>query len=200
MTSQAILIRVTSHITFHQQKMKVSFAVQALSASVATAIEHCNQVLKIPDFKGSEGTVKFLRVIDRLFDVMNSTNFLGKGPKAALKPGNKDEWSPFLEEAFQYIKTLKNIRGQLVCRSKQKTVFLGFMLGIKSCKGLFEDLVEGPGAPLKFILTYKFSQDHLEHFFGATRLSLGCNNNPTAQQFIAAYKRLLMRSSIGGKN
>ena len=36
--------------------------------------------------------------------------------------------------------------------------------------------------------------------FGAIRSSGGFNNNPTAQQFIAAYKRLLMRSFIqGGK-
>ena len=36
--------------------------------------------------------------------------------------------------------------------------------------------------------------------FGATRSSGGFNNDPTAQQFISTYMRLLMRSSIqGGK-
>ena len=53
---------------------------------------------------------------------------------------------------------------------------------------------------MKYILTYKFSQDHLELFFGAIRSAGGFNNNPTAQQFTAAYKRLLLRSSIEGRN
>ena len=47
-------------------------------------------------------------------------------------------------------------------------------------------------------MTYKFSQDHLELWFGAIRMCRGSNNNPTARQFVAAYKRLLLRSSIGG--
>jgi hypothetical protein len=44
------------------------------------------------------------------------------------------------------------------------------------------------------------SQDHLELFFGAVRSAGGFNNNPTTQQFTAAYKCLLLRSHIeGGK-
>ena len=42
------------------------------------------------------------------------------------------------------------------------------------------------------------SQDHLELFFGAVRASGGWNNNPTAIQFRAAYKQLLMRHNITG--
>ena len=57
-------------------------------------------------------------------------------------------------------------------------------------------------APVNYILTYKFSQDHLELFFCAIRSSGGFNNNPTAQQFTAAYKRLtlLLRIGIEGNN
>ena len=43
---------------------------------------------------------------------------------------------------------------------------------------------------------YKFSQDHLELFFSSMRAAGGRNDNPTAAQFIAAFKWLLMRSSI----
>ena len=63
---------------------------------------------------------------------------------------------------------------------------------------LFECLVEQQQAPLKYLLLYKFSQDHLELFFGAVRSAGGFNNNLTTQQFTAAYKRLLLRSSIEG--
>jgi len=53
---------------------------------------------------------------------------------------------------------------------------------------------------MKYLLMYKFSQDHLELFFGAVRQAGGFNNNPTVKQFTASYKRLLMRSHIkGGK-
>ena len=50
----------------------------------------------------------------------------------------------------------------------------------------------------KACLTYKLSQDHLELFFSAVRAAGGFNNNPTAQQFMAAYKRLLFRGTIKG--
>lgn len=82
----------------------------------------------------------------------------------------------------------------------RKTGFIRFLAAIKSTKALFHDLVEIQEAPLMYLLMYKSSQDHLELFFGAIRSAGGFNNNPTAQQFAAAYKRLLWRSCIqGGK-
>ena len=107
---------------------------------------------------------------------------------------------PFLNEAFKYIFALKNPANVPMHTTRRKTGFVGFLLAIKSIKGIFSQTVEQPVAPLKYLLTYKFSQDHLELFFGAIRASGGFNNNPTTLQFKAAYKRLLMRSSIqGGK-
>ena len=47
---------------------------------------------------------------------------------------------------------------------------------------------------LKYLLTYKLSQDPLENFFSSVRASLGSNNNPTCLQFIAAIKRLISGS------
>lgn len=44
------------------------------------------------------------------------------------------------------------------------------------------------------------SQDHIELLFGAIRSKGGFNNNSTARQFEAAYKRLLVKSSIRGAN
>ena len=40
----------------------------------------------------------------------------------------------------------------------------------------------------------------LSCFFGVVRSAGGFNNNPTCGQFVAAYKRLLMRSHIKGGN
>ena len=63
---------------------------------------------------------------------------------------------------------------------------------------MFHDLVEVTQAPLKYMLMHKVSQDHLELFFGVARFAGGFNNNPTCQQFTAAYKRLLVRRNIEG--
>jgi DNA transposase THAP9 len=46
------------------------------------------------------------------------------------------------------------------------------------------------------LCTYKLSQDHLELFFGLIRRRGGQNDNPTAQQFEGAYKRLLLHSDL----
>ncbi|KAL4156031.1 hypothetical protein QTP88_000066 [Uroleucon formosanum] len=49
---------------------------------------------------------------------------------------------------------------------------------------------------LSFILTYKFSQDHIEMLFSAIRAKGGFNNNPTVSQFEAAYKSIIVHSEI----
>ena len=130
--------------------------------------------------------------------ILNSRNPCAKGFKSALRKGNKEAWSPFLSDAFNYILHLKDPKGQLMYTTRRKTGFVWFLVAIESTKGVFHDLVEKDHAPLKYLLTYKLSQDHLELFFGAVRSAGGFNNIPTAQQFTAAYKRLLLRSSIGG--
>lgn len=49
---------------------------------------------------------------------------------------------------------------------------------------------------LKYICTYKLSQDHIELFFGAIRARCGFNNNPSARIFRAAYKKLLVHAQF----
>ena len=50
------------HMEFHQQKMKVSLAVQTLSNSVASAIQTLEE-LGVTKFQGSRPTVEFIKVI-----------------------------------------------------------------------------------------------------------------------------------------
>ncbi len=78
--------------------MNVRLAAQTLSSSVANAIEFLASSVKIPEFCHSKGTVKFIRVIDQLFDMLNSINPLGKGLKKPLKLQTKDTW----EKNFSY--------------------------------------------------------------------------------------------------
>ena len=186
------------HIHWKSQKMKANLAAQTLSASVADALEYCEGKLKLLQFQGCGPTVKFIRVFDHLFDVLNSRNPLAKNFKAPIRKSNYQYTKTFLDEAREYIKDLKGPDGRSILVSKRKTGFLGFMLCIDSVCGLVDDLINIQNPVLKYLLTYKMSQDHLELFFAAVRASGGWNNNPTTFHFIAAYKQLLMRHQIEG--
>eukprot|EP00794_Sanderia_malayensis_P001534 gene1534-1697_t len=81
--------------------------------------------------------------------------------------------------AFNYILGLKDTSGKKVYTTRRKPGFVGFLVAIKSTKQLFHDLVEIQNAPLKYLLMYKFSQDHLKLFFGAIR---SAEDSTTTQQ------------------
>ncbi|KAG8187521.1 hypothetical protein JTE90_019951 [Oedothorax gibbosus] len=98
-------------------------------------------------------------------------------------------------EAENYIiplKTTEEAGSVLTC--KRKTWFLGFLVTHRSIKSIFQSLCENGN--LKFLLTYKFSQDHLELFFCVIRSHGGHNNNPTANLFKHAFVRLLTHNEI----
>jgi len=48
----------------------------------------------------------------------------------------------------------------------------------------------------KYILTYYFSQDHIELLFGRIRQRYGANNNPNVIQFKTAIKQILLKNAI----
>ena len=48
--------------------------------------------------------------------------------------------------------------------------------------------------PLRYLLTYKLSQDHIELFFGVVRLRNGRAFNPTLTQFRTVFRCLLVHS------
>ena len=53
---------------------------------------------------------------------------------------------------------LRDTNGNLMYSTRKKTGFIGFLVAIKSMKHIFFDLVENKNAPMKYVLTYKFSQ------------------------------------------
>ncbi len=188
----------SAHIMWSKMKMKVNIAVQTLSSSVADAIDFCRSSLKLYQFANSEATVNFLRIVDRLFDLLNSRNPVARGYKSPLKLANVSVWRSFLDDAKGYLLSLTDVNNVPLYKTKRKTPIIGLLCTIESVIGIFNDYCGKDNSPLKYLLTYKLSQDHLELFFGAVRASCGSNNNPNVRQFIAAYKRLLMRHNIEG--
>lgn len=66
---------------------------------------------------------------------------------------------------------------------------------IKSLLEIYNNLVVSQDI-LQYISCYKFSQDHIELFFGCIRAKGGCNNNSTVRQFKATYKKFLIHTEI----
>jgi hypothetical protein len=178
-----------NHLEFASQKMKVNLSVQALSNSTAQALL-CLKTLGHAEFQGCEETVSFIEIMDSLFDIMNSRNPFGKGFKAPLRQANKTTWLSFLNRAEKYITSLQTTEGVPLYKTKRKTAILGYLLMIRNVKSIFEQYIEKENI-IKYLLTYKFSQDYLELFFSAVRSLNGRNNNPTFIQFKGAYRRLL---------
>ncbi|KAE8281230.1 THAP domain-containing protein 6 [Larimichthys crocea] len=69
---------------------------------------------------------------------------------------------------------------------------LGFVVNIDTLMSMVPVLLEGQ----RYILTYRFSQDHLELLFNSIRASGGWNNNPNASQFKYIFRKLMARCGV----
>lgn len=183
------------HVNYYKEKMRVKLAVQTFSTSVSDALEYCSKDLNIPAFNGCEATVEFCRNLNNIFDFLNTRNFLGSTPyKKPLYKGSESFLKTFVNNSINYLSSLKSPDKVDILLTGRKTGFLGLIICLISINNLFSELVKTD--VMKFFLTYKLSQDHLEMFFSAIRRRGGFSNNPTAWQFEQAYKRLLIHSEI----
>jgi len=80
-------------------------------------------------------------------------------------------------------------------KSGRKTFIYGFALAVKSILQISEKLFKDNNS-YKYILTYKFSQDHIETLFSRIRSRHGFNNNPNVTQFRVAMKQILIKNAI----
>lgn len=182
-----------AHINFVKQIMKVKLAVQTFSNSVADSIEFCEEN-HFEQFQGSSPTVDFIRKVNNLFDILNSRNINAYGYKKPLNMKNFVNINVFLNEVFDYLSSLKLENGQNVVQSNRKVCIIGLRCCIRGLQFLYKKLISS--SELIFLPTYKLSQDHLESFFSAIRSKGGFNNNPSAVQFRAAYKRLVVHGEL----
>ncbi|KYN50165.1 THAP domain-containing protein 9 [Cyphomyrmex costatus] len=190
------------HVEWWKHKMSVKIAAQIFSISSATALQ---QLLTDghPDFTGCAATVKFCRMVNDVFDVLNSRSLYSNGFKKPLMPQTAEVIFALFAEATQYFSTLKvdvrcrkteRIIRKLVIESQFKVGFCGFILDMSNLKNMYEQFVIN--GHLKYILSYKLSQDHLEILFSCFRIMGGYNNNPNAIQFAASYKKLLHHNEV----
>lgn len=185
------------HIDWSREKMKVKVAAQTLSLSVAKALKYLRQKSTLDI--NSEPTETFVTNINDAFDILNSRNLLAKKFKCGIQNWNKEKIFLRIDQIIEYLKSLKELpNGQYMYTSRRKMGFLGMVISLNSLKSIYEENVCSNEPILKYVLAYKFSQDHLEVFFSAIRSRGGHNNNPTARQFESAYKRLLIHCEVTG--
>lgn len=183
-----------THVNWSLNTMKVKLAAQTLSSSTATALEFLEQS-GVEEFKGAGPTIQFIKIIDNIFDFLNSRNPLGKGFKSPLTLANIERWENKLENALEYLFSLKTYDNTLLFKSSRKTFINGFAMAIKSVIAIAKSLLSDKDH-FKYLLTYKFSQDHLESFFSKLRARHGFNNNPNIVQLKYAFKQILLKNQI----
>ena len=147
--------------------MKVSLAAQTLSASVADSLKYCRDTLELSQFQDSEGTEMFIRLIDHLFDLMNISSRRGRGWKGPINSENERSVTHFLETAFNTLSNITDKHHNLMIQHSRKTPFIGLCINADSVQQLINEFVRT--RRWEYLLTYKFSQDHLELLFNCIR-------------------------------
>lgn len=174
--------------------MKVRLATQLMSKSVADALDFCRVELALPEFQGSEGTACFIRILNDVFDILNSRKINDFEFKQALSEGNIQYIRETITKSCNYISSLKFANGSLVIQHRRKLGFVGLIVCLKNLEIIYARFVENE--ILSYIPTYKLNQDHVELFFSSLRCRLGYNNNPTVRQLMAAYRQLVVHCQI----
>ncbi|XP_055306595.1 uncharacterized protein LOC129570898, partial [Sitodiplosis mosellana] len=186
------------HINWKISPMTVRYAAETMSNGVADVLEQlCED--KYAGFEKCESTVKLIRLSNNIFDVLNYGE--GKRTNNQFKQPICQSTLPAILELFEeFRKFVDELSVEIVKKNgtsmkrsiKSKFVgFFGFLQNMISLIGIYSDYMTTPDSPDKFF-TFQFSQDNLETYFSLIRSSLGANSNPNAQQFMAAYRKLLI--------
>ncbi|KYN03296.1 THAP domain-containing protein 9 [Cyphomyrmex costatus] len=194
------------HLNYRKQKMKVRLAAQLFSNSVADSMTVLKN-MNISLFKDSIATIRFINLFNDLFDIMNSKSLKSSHFKKPLQYSKENENQQNhnniifekLLECEKYILNLETKNSEKLIFSKRKVGFVGFLICIYSLQQLYHELCENEKV-LKYIPSYKMSQDHIELLYGCIRAHNGCNNNPTVRQFVGIFKKILVHHELRTDN
>lgn len=185
-----------AHLQWQSRKMNVKLAAETLSNSVADALEFLQK--DCDQFKDAAATAEYIRNINDAFDIMNSTKSDGaNGFKRPISRETIGEFTERFEEIIAYIKGLR-VDGESVSilKSISNTPYIGFLNNMINFISFFEDYVLTGKIKSGMLITHRLCQDLIETLFGCIRSMGGYNNNPTVQQFEAAFRKLLVHNDI----
>lgn len=181
------------HILYKKNRMNVKLAVQVFSKAVTSTMIYLRNTGD-KHFKNCSSTVHFAETMGKLFDIFNAKGIKSNEPfKSAINPENAQRIFEFFDTTIQYLMTLK-LKDVLCIKSRRHTGFVGFIINMINARHMYEDYIL-TGLLDSLPLFYN-SQDLLESFFSRIRALLGCNDNPTAQEFKASIRKLLFFNEI----
>lgn len=148
----------------------MSLAVQTLSASTATALEFV-RTSGHPDFLDSLPTERFITIVNQLFDLLNSRSLSDSGFKQPICLSTLSKIRSVLSSACTFLLTLETIDGVSVFNTRRMIAIIGFAFCAQSLIGI-ADLCLAETCTfnkMRYVIAYKFSQDHIELMFNAIR-------------------------------
>lgn len=178
-------------------KMRVKFATQVLSHSMAVVAEHLTARGDLPE--ECREIVDITLLLDNLFDTLNGSS-LAEAPNGKIYKGpvrrnscHHELWS----KAKKVLKTLKYIKRNKVgdkIRITEVTVptVNNFIKTIEAIEDLWKVISGKYG--LDAMLTRNFNQDPIENFFGNIRSYGARNVSPNTVAFEGAYKALMLNN------
>ena len=152
-------------------KMKVKYATQVFSHTVAAAICTYVSMEKLPP--SASGTAELLSMFDSLFDCVNSSTIHStKKMKCAMS--NATSHQGFLKEAIKFIMSIEVLDGVNIVTGRIKCL-KGWLVTLNAILQIWEHLKTMHD--FNFLLTRRLNTDPIENFFGAIRQQ-GGNSDP----------------------
>lgn len=187
------------HVNFQSKKMNVRIAAQTISNSVADCLKQLSEDGEV-GFEEVEEEAEYMRTIRNLFDIMNYKERSQNSNNSFKQPicqSTAEEFFKYFDQATNYLENIEietECNGKLVrkplLKSQSFMTAFGFINNMTSIKGIYQDFVES--GLLDEIITFQFSQDHLETWFSTVRRALGSNDNPSAFEFKYIFRKLLI--------
>ena len=174
--------------------MKVCFAAQVLSSTVANALE-----MLYGD--ATSETVTFIRHMNKFFDCLNTRSFdeAARLRNADVKPLTTadDPRLDYLLQKFlgyfeEWKQSVANRPGNFT-KGDRSAMQLSYQTleGIEmTVRSVVECVRYCLSEGMSFVLTNRFNQDPIEQHFGMQRFGGGCNKNPTLDKFNNTMVRL----------
>lgn len=163
--------------------MKVKYAAQVLSFSVASAI---NTMIALGDLPASaKDTSEYVEKLDVAFDIFNSSSIKGKkSSRNAFVASEKQK--ELLQSLKTYFCSLKVFTKDSKDITKKINVFRCWNQNINSLNQLWKYLKE---IHSEFKLMRRSNQDIIEYTFGDIRNLSGNAFNPTLVQFYYSFRK-----------
>lgn len=169
----------------NREKMRVRFATETLSATVA---KHMHRYANSGDLdEGAKITADFILKFDTLFDLFNATEEADPAKPFRRSFCNSPLQMEFLNMMAAYIDAI-TVTGKNDTETTNRFKFLrGWLQNIAAIQQMVAYLQNSFGDIC--LPTKNLNQDCLENFFGLMRSGGGDNRNPTCYEFKNRFRR-----------